>query len=488
MISKGLTSSSTIILGIILVRLISQDTLGTFRQVFLAERFLAGLIALQIGSSLYYFIPKLSSDKQRALVLQSTLVSLFMAGLTFLVMFFASDYVARLFSNPLIAPLIKICAFYPFASRVIELIPAYMISTDRPVRAGVFTLLASIGHMGSVVIAFAAGADLATVIWCSIIAQGLVATAGFFDMVRLSPKGSLKLDWGLVWQQMVYVYPLLITSLVGVLNLQFGKLLISTFFSPAEYAIYSCGAFELPIISLLTASLASAMMPNLVRLGQEGKTADMMHIWQEGARKCSLIIMPCFAFFLVTANDLMVFLYGASYVGAAGPFCVYLFLLPIRVVVYATVFRALGQTRYIAISAVVNLLLNMLISTAFVTFGENSLLGFVGPSIGAVVSNMIAMMYLVIKLSKITTIPFVDVMRWKELAGILLVSLCCGFAANLVGFVHITILAKIIIQLAIFTGMYFFVLFRWNLLKSDELDLIHKGKNVLLSRVLPGTK
>jgi O-antigen/teichoic acid export membrane protein len=71
MFSQGVPQAATIILGVILVRLITQESLGTYRQVLLAYTIMASLFSLQLGNSLYYYLPKMRPDQRRTLLTQT---------------------------------------------------------------------------------------------------------------------------------------------------------------------------------------------------------------------------------------------------------------------------------------------------------------------------------------------------------------------------------------------------------------------------------
>lgn len=71
MLGQGITQASAIAVGIVLVRIISQETFGSYRQVLLVYTTLAALVSLQLDQSLYYFVPKLAPERRRALLAQT---------------------------------------------------------------------------------------------------------------------------------------------------------------------------------------------------------------------------------------------------------------------------------------------------------------------------------------------------------------------------------------------------------------------------------
>ncbi len=471
-ISRTLRQATTIGLGVVLVRLVGKEVVGTYNQVFLVYMFLAGMLSLQIEHSLYYFIPKLGREERATLLAQTFLISLVTAALVGGMMFFGADLIARRFNNPGLAPLLRIFSLYPFVERFAILIPAFMISLDRPWRAGVYSLAEGLGRAAVVIGAVALGYNLSTVVWSMVTVGAVVVLVGCADMVRLSLPGRWRLKPRLVLELWRFSWPLWATMIVGVINVRFDKLLISSFFDPADFAVYYYGALELPVVATVTAGVGAAMMPDLVTLVDKGRQSDALNIWQEGARKCSLIIFPCFAFFLAVAPDLMVLLYGGGYRMAAWPFSIYLCALPIRVAIYATIFRAMGKTGPVAVTAVLALIINIVISTTLVLVGRKSFLSFIGPSIGTVCAQFAAAAFLIWQLGRIMDVPVRRVLRWKELGGTFLLSVVCGLIVFLIPLSGLAVPVRLAVRAGVFTAVLASAALLMRMIHDDEKELL----------------
>jgi len=487
-LSQGLTQATVLIIGIILVRLISKQTFGTYRQAMLVYMFFAGVLSLQLYNSLYYFIPKFGLERRRALLLQTFLIkfvtALFIGG----VMFFGAGVIAKIFNNPELVPLIRILALYPFVERLVILIPAFMITVDRAFRAGAYVLAMATGRIATVTIMFTLGFQISAVMWSVVAIGGLVALVGCVDMLRFSTGGEWRLDRNLLIEQLKYSWPLLATATAGTINVQWDRFLISTFFDPETYAVYSCGAIELPVITLVTMSLGIAMMPNLVTMAEHGKIVNAVHTWQEAARKSSFIIFPCFVFFLMFGYDLMVILYTQDYSLASWPFRIYLLRLPLGVIFYAILFRAVGQTKPIAIGAVIALVLNVAVSTTLVIIGGKTILSFVGPAVGTVVASFGSWFYLLRQLTHTISIPFSRIMRWKELGLTMLVCVICGVIVFVIPLPTLPIQIELLAHAATYIMILIFATLTTGMLKEDEKELINipvrAVKRIFLEKLL----
>ncbi len=427
MFSKALAQASTIALAIILVRIVDQEVFGTYRQLILVFTTVSSLLSLQLEASLFYYVPKISGLELRSLAVQTTLFGLFASAVSALVIFFGAGLIAEQFSNPDLVTPLRVMALYPLTEKILILAPTFMISVDRVIRASVYSLVASVGRVIATVAAFATGASLTNVVWAMVGISALVTTTAIIDMIRLTPAAPIKFDKSLVRGQLSYCLPLFATALVGVLNIQYDKLLIVNYFKDAAlYGVYSNGAMELPVVVIVTSSVTSAIMPNLVSLVHAGKLREAIAIWQEAARKCSFVILTAFAFLLSMPGEFMVMLYGIEYAEATWPFLVYLMILPIRVTLYASLLRAAGDTRSIAVIAAISMVLNVILSTVLIFAGGGGLFSFMAPSIGTFFAIMATAALLLRRVCAKTGVPAGDIMRWGELSRMLLLALAAS--------------------------------------------------------------
>lgn len=472
MLSRAFTRLSAIVLGVILVRLITEETLGTYRQVFLVYSLVAAIIAFRLENSLFYFVPTVDAGKQRVLVLQTVLATCLTSLAMGAVLFFGSGVASTLLNNPELVSLVRILWLFPLFDGLSLLVPTYMISVERVVRAGVYSAAASVLRVAVVVAAFALGLSLPDVIRLSVLTVGAVAVVGCIEMVRFTPHGSLRFDGGLIAKQIRYMWPLWATATVGVLNMRLDKFLISNAFDPATYAVYSCGAFEIPLPLLVTGSIAAGMMPTLVGLAHEGRLSQVLSIWQEAARKGGLVMLPCFALLLPLSRDLMVLLYREAYAMAAWPFAIYLCALPVHVVLYNSFLRAVGRTRPIAVAAAIGLTVNVVVSVSLVRIGRGSLLSFVGPSIGTVCSIAVAAGYMVRRIGATAGVPVSRVMPWKDLWQVFAVSAVAGIVMYLVPLDGTFLPVRLLVKVAVFAAVLALGVRLAGILREDERKLL----------------
>ncbi len=480
--SRSLQQLTTIVLAIILVRIMSKELYGTYRQVLLITTILTSLLSLNLPSSFYYFIPKSELNERRKVINNlfaiAFIMSLIMGGL----MYFGASYIADWFHNPPIKKLLKIFCLYPFVAMALRQIPPFMISIDRPVRAGVYSLLTAVLFTASVVAFVAFSWQLESVFTGTLVILGVLSVIGLIDVYHFAPgKMEFSVDRRLIGEIFAYVLPLFAATAVGVINKQFDKFLISTFFTAAMYAVYACGAMEIPLVGMITSSVTNAIMPNMVMLGKEKRFNELLSLWKVATQKCALVIFPAFALLMVCTIDLMVVMYGKGYRDAAWPFMIYLLLLPVRVAVYGSVLRAIGITKPIAISASISLTVNIIISLILVIIGRGTMLAFIGPSIGTVAGVFSAFLYMLYALTSTLSVSVKDVMPWGALGRIMFVCIVSGILAFVAGSYFEKDFIRLIIRAIVF-GLALLPVMWIKILDEDEKGMLLKPVRMILSK------
>jgi O-antigen/teichoic acid export membrane protein len=482
MSTQTLQQAITILLPIVLARMVSKQMLGSYRQVFMVYGLCAGLLSYQLGNSLYYFLPRVPLERRRTLLAQVFLGTLTRACLVFTILLIAAGPIAVAFNNPGLVMPLRLIGLYALGDSLGELIPAFMVSLDRPVRAGVYTVSAAACRIAAIIVTFRVTGSLPAVICALVTVQITAMLLGCLDMVRLSPGGAWRLDRALMREQWDYSWPLWPMVAVGVINLQFDKLVISRFFDAATYAVYSCGAAELPVIALVTQSINTAIMPNLVALVKEGRAREALTTWQEATRKASFVIFPCFVFFFIVAQDFMILAYGRGYAAAAAPFRIYLLMLPLKVAVYGTLFRAFGQTKAIALASVMMLSVNCCLSLPLTMLAKGTSFAFIAPSIAQVTAAILGMLYFIWRLRGLVDVRAAGVMLWRDLGQVLGVCALAALAIWLLPLPVMPLPVRLAVQASLFAVAFGLLVLGTGILKSDERAMV----SWCLSRITGG--
>ena len=111
------------------------------------------------------------------------------------------------------------------------------------------------------------------------------------------------------------------------------------------YAIYANGAVEIPLIHILTGSAMAVLMPEFVRVLQQGESLRVIHLWHKSIKHLGLIFLPSMVFLYAFSDQVISILFSAKYLASVPVFRVYLFTLPVRVTIFSSLLLALGRPK-----------------------------------------------------------------------------------------------------------------------------------------------
>lgn len=371
------------LIGIVLARMLTPEDYGSYRQLFLIYTTFSTVLLLGIPQSMLYFIPKISDDLDRKRLV-SRIVDMIsiLALLMFGGILIFRGMIAQSFSNPQLSCLLLIFAGYPifmFLSQVYSSIMMGMKRSDRVIRFTLFTIVTDFVLILGTALFFRK---------LEMIVLGLMLSAFLqWIYVRLKLRTmSIAYSWDKDFykEQFSYSLPLGLSSIIGVLTVQLDKFVISGFFSPAQYAIFSIGAMELPFVGILTNSVNSVILP---AISSHTDKSRVTMLYRAAMRKNALLIIPIAALCFVLASDIISILYSDRYSSASIYFQIYLIALLVRIGSYGILFQALNRTKYILYNAIFTLSLNLGLNLILV----NTPLKMKGPAIATVIVTYASM-------------------------------------------------------------------------------------------------
>ncbi|OQB80547.1 MAG: Polysaccharide biosynthesis protein [Planctomycetes bacterium ADurb.Bin126] len=480
MFSNAMTQATTLVVGIILVRLISRAEYGTFRQATAFYVFLAALLAAELETYLLYLIPRNPAAVRRPLLAQSLLAETLVAGAMCLMLSLGAHLAAQRFNNPDLVPLLHILALLPFFDRVLAMLQVYMIAMDAAQWSALYSLLGAVGKAAVTVGVVATGGSLAAVLTGHVILVAAVAVSALVHAFALSGGGRFHLDRGLIAEAFRYTYPLYLTGMAYTIVLQFDKLIASAFSDPGTFALYAVGALSLPVVPVVVNSMTSATLPPMVKMVSEGQDAEALALWQEGMRKCSLVVFPCFAFFLVAGRDFIILLYGQAYEQSAWVFRVYLALLPLQVAAFGSIFRAKGRTREIAVATGIGAVVSTVVGILLTWAGGGTWIGFVGPAVGVWTGYALFVCILTVRMARLVNVSLSAVLAWRELAASLALSLAVAAPLGVLTLAPMPIPIRLVASACLYPLLLALAAWRFNALRDDEKRLIRSALRLCL--------
>lgn len=409
-------------LPMLMVRLLSKGDYGTYQQLLLVNSMALGLLTLGLPSSIYYFYNRVDRAGRSALVVQ-TLTLLGAAGAVAAIgIAFASPLIAERTSNPGLAELLPLYALAIGLMLAAEHFTSFMVAQDRYASAVGFETLETVVRVLTLMVPISLGFGMRGLVVAAVLyALGRLAVRTYWltstGKQRLHLPGGLHTFFG---EQLAYSIPLWMTSIVGVVGGMLDRAIVAGAFTPVDFAVYSVGAFAVPLDVIFQASVADVLRASLPPLIQREDLREVTRLLREAVRKLSLIMLPSFVFLFGFAHDFVTLLFTNQYSDSVRVFRIYAFGIPLFMFTLSLVPQVFGRTR-------INLNI-VLVVTAFhvaLSFTLLKLIGFYGPAVSGVVTSYISTLIYLRVATRLTKSTLRQLLPLREIG----LTLACATAA-----------------------------------------------------------
>ncbi len=328
------------LLPFLIVRFLSQEKVGIYKQVFLIVGNAATILPLGISMSAYYFLSRENEKRQAATILNILIFNFAAGGIAFFTLFFYPQLIGKVFQNAEItsfAPKIGIIIWLWIFSTFLETVA---VANREPRMATVFIILAQFSKMALMVGAVVIFATVESFIYAAIIQGVLQTLILLFYLNKRFPKFWKSFDLHFFREQLFYALPFGFAALLWTLQTDIHNYFVGYRFSEAEFAIYSIGCFELPLIAILSESVTSVLIPRMSELQAGGEKREMIRLVSRAMQKLAFFYFPIYIFLMITAQTFVMTLFTRNYLASVPILMINLTLLPFYIWVTDPVFRA----------------------------------------------------------------------------------------------------------------------------------------------------
>jgi len=410
------------VLPLILVRLFDQEQFGTYKHVFLLYGTLVNLAQVGMSESLFYFLPG-SSDKAGRYVCNSMLV---LGGIGLLVsgsLYLGGDAIAQLMNNGRLAPLMPLLALFillMLASFVLEV----AMTARQQYRLAAATYGLSDVTRATFLIAPALALHSVAGVLYGAIAYAMLRVSATLWYCRRQFGVHLRGDRSLLVQQLVYSLPYALYVLFQTGQESLHQFVVSGLFDAATFAVYSVGCLQVPLVDVMNTSVVNVMMVGMVQAIREGREAAVLPMWHDTVRKLSLLYFPLVALLLVTAHDLIVFLFTETYAASVPIFRTWSIAVLLAAIPMDGVQRVYAQTPFLLF---VNVLRLGIVAGGMYWFV--SALGLTGAALVTVLALGIGKTLGLIRMAVRWRAGLGDVLPWRDLLMIGVAAAVAAMAA-----------------------------------------------------------
>lgn len=440
-------------LPMLMVRLLSKNDYGVYQQLLLVNSMALGLLTLGLPSSIYYFYNRVGESGRAALVVQ-TLSMLGIAGLVASIgIAFATPLIAARTSNPALLDLLPLYALAIGLMLAGEHFTSFMVAQDRYVSAVGFetfeTVVRVLTLMLPITLGFGMrGLVIAAVVYAlgRLVVRTLWLTHGGPQRLRL---GGTRLDT-FFGSQLAYSIPLWMTSIVGVVGGMLDRAIVAGAFKPVDFAVYSVGAFAVPLDVIFQASVADVLRASLPPLIQRDDLREVARLLREAVRKLALIMLPSFVFLLGFAQEFVTLLFTNQYADSVRVFRIYTCCIPLFMFVLSLVPQVFGRTRIN-----LNIVIVVTVFHVVLSFTLLKVVGFYGPALSGVLTSYASTAIYLRVATRLTKSPLSRLVPLPEIARTLA---CAGLAfavAWLIGGVTSSKLVNLLLHASVFSLVFF---------------------------------
>jgi O-antigen/teichoic acid export membrane protein len=466
----------------LVVRLVAPEMVGTYRQVWMIYNSISVMFLLGLPGSIYHHLASATPASHRRLLRQTMLLLALSGGVFALLLAGLAPGLAKWLHNPALAPALFAIIPYALLNNAFGYdYPFFVVYRRAWLSAGI-TSATAVAQLIATVVVLKLGGGLPQLF----LLLGALAAARFIVTALLAWRqvapGEATAVAKTVGEQLHFSVPLCLADAMSMLQVQVDKWVASLFYNAAAFAQYSIGATPLPFITVVRSAVYSVLLSEISALRAAGDIQRILAVWRAAVRKTGLLFLPLLALCLLVAKPLMSTFFTAQFSAAALPFQIYLGTLLVMIYPAPSVLLSLGLSWY---NLRVNLIGIALAIGAGVALGGR--LGLAGPALAVVVSQVLVLWWQLRRIAQhLETTPRA-LLALPSLAGALWASAAAALPTAAVMLLPAPPLVSLLLQGAIYTVSYIFLLFRANLLTAHEhaqaQSLLHPGRLLRQSRL-----
>lgn len=335
---------------IILVRLLTVEQFGRYREFLLYASVLQAIGLFSISDSVLYCIPANPASRWRTVRQTAVLIacSSTIAAVALVVLDRASG--GRIVG----ALLVPVCLYALLAGNL-DFWELFWVAIDRPGLIFIYTSARLTARVAVATITAALTHDVHTVIWALITLEGLRllgAAAGMIAADRGAAEPPLREPWR---EQLRYCLPSGTASVLAMLNRTLSSLVVAKALGPVALAQYSIGRFGEPVVDTLRNSVSAVVLPEMVQRDRDSRAAALT-LWKQANVVNAIALFPVAVVVERFAGPLVETVFGHSYAPAALILQIYVLAMVRESFDFAPALRAINQTRPLVQSNVASLI------------------------------------------------------------------------------------------------------------------------------------
>ncbi|CAN5495126.1 hypothetical protein BH10ACI3_BH10ACI3_18650 [soil metagenome] len=395
LIAKIIGFAFSFVLPLLIVRYLTQDAVGHYREAFQVITNAVIILPLGFSMSAYYFLAR-EAEKRGKAIFNILLFNFVVGGLACFALFLYPQILGDLFQNdelrslaPRIGVVIWIWIFATFLETV-------AIANQEARIATAFIILSQVSKtflMGAAVFAFA---TVESFVYAAMV-QGAIQTFVLIVYLRSRFPGFWRgFDPAFFREQLAYAIPFGLTGILWMAQTDIHNYFVGHKFSSADFAIYAYGCFEVPLIAMLSESVTAVLIPRMNALQLVGDREEMIRLTARAMQKLAFFYFPIYVFLLITSQTFIITLFTQKYAASAAVFVVNLTILPFSIMITDPVVRSFKELgRLFLITRI--FVLACLIAVLYFGFDSLGMVGMITAAVGAIILEKVVAEAMIIR-------------------------------------------------------------------------------------------
>lgn len=327
------------LMPLLIVRFLTQEQVGVYRQVFLVIVNANAVLTLGFGMSAYYFLAR-ETARRPSVIFNTLLFNFVVGGAACLTLFLFPQLVGSIFQSDemtRLAPKIGVVIWLWIFSTFLETVA---VANQETRQATAFIILAQMTKTVLMIAAVVVFATVESFIYAAMAQAAIQTVVMFVYLHSRFPTFWTAADWGFFREQLFYALPFGLAGLLWTLQNDIHNYFVGYRFTHAEFAIYAYGCFQLPLIGMLLESVTAVMIPRMSQLQAQGDRAEMIRLSARVMQKLAFFYFPIYVFLTITADAFITTLFTHNYAASVPVFLINITLLPFYILANDSIIRA----------------------------------------------------------------------------------------------------------------------------------------------------
>ena len=454
-----------------LARSLSKTDYATYGQSLLIVVTMTTIISAVFNKSLYLFLA--GENKNNNAVLSSNLFIALLVSIGFVIgTYTVAPQISSLFGNINIQYCIRIYVFSILSSTLYTIINSYLIFKGRVKVSSSISVVSNLIKVCVLYWVINNTNSIESIFWVLLfISVAQLITALFFVLPRLTGISKAHIALGL--QQAKLGLPLGLSAMIGTFILQADAFMISTMLNQEAYAMYRNGAWEIPLISTIYASISIIILPEITTLWKKQEFQLIRSLKSTAILSTACITFPILGYLLINSENIIVLLFSSTYQASWTVFAIFNLALLVRINDYSDIIIASGKTKLISQYYLIAFILNLILNYVLIVYFSY---------VGAAIATLFSLLCLAIlqgrKSVRLLNTSVNDLFQMKKILIVLLISIV------LYGLISIgvsQIITPLFLKL-IFGGLLYFPLIYYIIYK---LGFIHPKLISTFQKMIP---